>query len=321
MRASSASIPRTVLLAVVFFALATGALLADDEEKKVRANGIVLADTGGAHAFATVEEGESDLDDAEVLVNEEPLAYGLPIEFAVGERKLPVSLTLPVYHADLSGRVSPGNPVVFLARRGGETIYQRQNVILPEYIELLPAARSPWEPRLSRARWMPVAGAQDYIVERTDDPAAVVEVFAFSGDVDLMEFEGRTSSFLAATTDREAGEVVADAPPLASGRAEVGLELIGQGDQSHGGIKFHVHANNPRQIQQPGEVEISLKLHSGFSAAFVTAYDMGGNQIMTWKKVVTGKGKKKHVRFHVPPGATIVIGRKNTSLRGAVYRF
>ncbi|MCP4577014.1 MAG: hypothetical protein GY846_12100 [Deltaproteobacteria bacterium] len=210
----------------------------------------VSTDEEGTVAIASVTQGDLDIENATVSVNEVSLTYGMPLEFR-SEEGFDVDVTLPIYYADLS-QFTSGDRVDLVARAdNGALIYKRSMVTIPGKPTLLqPVAGQEFfasenvpvqwnEPSTDTKGY--VAGYVDsdalseestddddlgYYFEYVDAPKtemtvpsaytvvgdATFSVTAVSGDTDIFTSEeDPTDSFLVAgATDWIEGEITAD---------------------------------------------------------------------------------------------------------------
>lgn len=304
-----------VLSLAITVVLGSSGARADDS---VAARGIVLVEGDLTRVYAVVTRGREYLGDAELSVNGEVLTYGFPADGLEG-----IDPVLPVYHADLTGAVGSGDVVTFVAARGGQAIYERGNVRIPAPVRVLPVARSPWDPRIERARWEPVQGAEDYIVARSGDAEEAIRVLALAGDVDLVDAPRGTSFFLASTAGRlpsarNANETLQSPGPNA--RGEELLRMTPAGHETHGDIKYRMSVNDTNQITDPGTVVMTMKLDGGYSAAFVRVEKPEGGITWFWKEINFGSSKEFRLTFPVPRRAKISIGRYHADWRDPMYR-
>jgi hypothetical protein len=124
----------------------------------------VSTDKDGTAAIASVGDENSDIDNAEITVNDVMLTYGPSLRFRT-EKGLDVDIILPFYYADLS-KFTHGDALHLTARMSdGTMIYQRTNVTIP------------WNPTLVRPtqcqvirdaedvqmQWDRGAGAEGYV--------------------------------------------------------------------------------------------------------------------------------------------------------------
>ncbi|MBI4618148.1 MAG: hypothetical protein HY720_31400 [Planctomycetes bacterium] len=303
-----------VLSLAIPIVLAPNPARADDP---VAARAIVLVEGETTRVYAVVTQGREYLSDAEIMLNGEPLVYGFPGDGSEG-----IDPVLPVYHADLTGSVASGDIVMFVARRGGQTIYERGDVRIPAAVRVLPVARSPWEPRIARARWEPAEGAEDYIVARAADAEEGIRVLALAGDVDLADAPRGTSFFLASTAGRLPAAAGEGEAPRSSGasRGEESLRLSPAGHETHGDIKYRMSVNDTNQITDAGSVVMTMKLDGGYSAAFVRVEKPEGGISWFWKEINFGSSKEYRLTFPVPRRAKISIGRYHADYRDPMYR-
>jgi len=102
------------------------------------------------------------------------------------------------------------------------------------------------------------------------------------------------------------------------------LAFVKEYEKQFEGYTFKVRETDPGQIQNPGNVDISLKLRRfKISVAFIKAYDMNGNEYFSWekKKIMSSHENKYHVPFSVSPGTTIVLGTHDAHYRGGTYSY
>jgi len=107
-------------------------------------------------------------------------------------------------------------------------------------------------------------------------------------------------------------------------RASQGLSIVREYNKRIEGYTFKVRECDPSQIQAPGSVGFSIKMRGRkVSLAFITVFDINGNQYGTWpkKRIYKSKSKKWKPTISVSPGTTVVFGTHDASYRGATYNY
>lgn len=98
--------------------------------------GGVWSDDDGSGAIALVTEGETDIENAKLTVNDVSMSYGLPLEFMT-DSGINVEVILPVYYADL-GQLTSGDTVDLVAKNpAGSVFYQHAAVTIPGKASIL----------------------------------------------------------------------------------------------------------------------------------------------------------------------------------------
>ena len=323
--------------------------------------GSVWSDDDGSGAMALVTEGETDIENTKLTVNDISMSYGLPLEF-ITDSGLNVEVILPVYYADL-GQLTQGDTVDFVAKNpAGSVFYQHAAVTIPGKATIL----QPVEGASINVnedvtiRWNEGTNAEGYVADYLDISAfdgepvdeddtgmyteyvdastteatvpstytvvgdAIFSVEAVSGDTDIFTSgEDPTESFfIVGTSDSIEAKIAADTASKFSAaetqvpedrQAHEGLIRVKFYDKRIDHITYHVTESDPNQIQNPGTVTVSFKLkgHAYKAAiAWVTLYDMKGNQYASWNKVRQKRKSKKysHKFSSVQPGTTVVFG-------------
>jgi len=125
-----------MVLFLMFFSLSSvlfstsGCSDSDSSSSKTLVAGSVWSDDNGSGAIATVTEGETDIENAKLTVNDVSMSYGLPLEFQT-DSGLDVKVVLPVYYADL-GQLTSGDTVDFVVKNPvGSVLYQHAAVTIP----------------------------------------------------------------------------------------------------------------------------------------------------------------------------------------------
>lgn len=96
----------------------------------------VIGDATGMVAAADAELNGVQVTDAAISINGTPLTFGLPIAFAT-EGGLAVSETIPMYFADLTGVVAPGQTATLTANSAaGTLIYSSGPLTVPGLVAL-----------------------------------------------------------------------------------------------------------------------------------------------------------------------------------------
>ena len=120
-----------LFLSIGFIAAVSGCSGSDSTvtTNAVIASAVSTAEEGSV-AIASVTEGDLDIENATVSVNEVALTYGMPLEFQT-EEGFDVNVTLPIYYADLS-QFTSGDKINLVAIAGnGALIYNRSMVTIP----------------------------------------------------------------------------------------------------------------------------------------------------------------------------------------------
>ncbi|MFC1454329.1 FG-GAP repeat domain-containing protein [Verrucomicrobiota bacterium] len=310
--------------------------------------------TNETYAVASVFDDYMLYTNCTVSVNNTPLTYGFPILFT-NDNGLIVSLTLPVYYADLLS-VNTGDTVAVTAYNDSqELLFQSEQVTIPEQVTVLNPTNNQV---LSSAQdvdlsWTSVAGAQGYLVSylsdvdsNSDDNAGIYVNFmeststnvlisstnllagtgtftvgALAGSTNIFDSDYVSGSFFIAGTGDSTETTITNIPTL---NGTVGLQLVKSYRKTIEGIRFTIREYNPAQIQYPGTITVQVKLRKRHLAvAFIQAYDMNGNAYFSWKKVRKYKSKNKRYRINISarPGTTIVIGTKTTKLEVTSYSY
>ena len=310
--------------------------------------------TNGTYALASVFNDYMMYTNCTVSANNTPLTYGFPIVFT-NDNGLVISLSLPVYYANLSS-VNTGDTVSVSAYNSSqELLFQSEQVTIPEQVTL----RNPTNTQvLSSAQdvdlsWTPAAGAQGYLasylsdadpdsddnagfyVDFTDftstnalvsftnllEGTGIFSVFALAGDTNIFDSDGISTSFFIVGTGDSAETTITNTPSVEGTAA---LALVKAYRKTIEGIRFTIREYNPAQIQYPGTITIRVKLRKRrLAIAFIQAYDMNGKEYFSWQKVRKRKSKNKRYTINISarPGTTIVIGTKSTKLEVASYSY
>ena len=329
------------------------ALLSSSQKSQVAA--VVMHEgTNGTYALATVFNDYMVYTNCMISANNTPLTYGFSILYT-NDNGLVVSLTLPVYFADLSS-VNIGDTVSVAAYNSSqELLFQSEQITLPEQVELRnptndQALASSQDVNLS---WTPAAGAQGYLASyisaadpNSDDnegfyanftdstatnilipSASLLEglgtfsVSALTGDTNIFSSDNTSMSFFIAETSDSANITITNTPSV---EGAVALALVKSYRKTIKGIRFTIREYNPAQIQYPGTITIRVKLRKRrLAIAFIKAYDLNGNEYFSWDKTRDHKSKNKRYTLNISarPGTTIVIGTKSTKLEVATYSY
>ena len=124
------------------------------------------------------------------------------------------------------------------------------------------------------------------------------------------------------------GDDVVESPELSGDPSEErgaqGLRIVKEYSKKIKGYRFKVRECDPSQIQSPGTISLGFKLRRyKASIAFVTAYDMNGNQYYEWNKarIYKSKSRKYYPSFSARAGTTVVFGTHDASYRGGTYSY
>lgn len=137
----------------------------------------VLNSSEGTVAIASATDGEEDVTDANIGVNNTILAYGLPINFETDDG-LVIDLIAPIYYAEMND-ISEGDELNFRARdKFNAVVYKRDGVTMPAQITLTaPTSGQTFGVDEDIAmNWSDARDAEGYL-------ASYVELGAFDGDV------------------------------------------------------------------------------------------------------------------------------------------
>ncbi|MEA2014313.1 MAG: hypothetical protein U9N38_03290 [Thermodesulfobacteriota bacterium] len=125
-----------MVLFLMFFSLSSvlfstsGCSDSDSSYSKTLVAGGVWSDDDGSGAIALVTEGDTDIENAKLTVNDVSLSYPLTLEF-VTDSGIDVKVALPVYYADL-GQLTSGDTVDLVAKNpAGGVFYQHAAVTIP----------------------------------------------------------------------------------------------------------------------------------------------------------------------------------------------
>jgi len=293
---------------------------------------VVSTDDDGTVAMASVTEGDSDIDNAMVTVNDVVLNYGPSLEFQTAEG-FDVNVILPIYYADLS-HLTYGDKLHLTARMidDGTMIFDRRNVTIP----VKPTLVQPTKCQIIGAnedvpmQWDRAADAEGYVVgyvegdafdqDSTDDDVgiyaeyvdasiteatvpsaytvvgdATFSVSAVTGDTDIFtsEEDPTESFFIVETSDWVDAKIVASDYSSAENRGSQGL-ICKEYTKKIEGYRFKIRECDPNQISAPGTVQIGFKMRRyKASIAFIQAFDMKGNKYYSWEKKRIYKSKNK----------------------------
>jgi hypothetical protein len=272
----------------------------DNDSSKTVVTGLVATDADGTMALATVTKGDTDIEDAQITVNDVPLTFGLPLDFTT-DGGLHVNIVLPLYFANLSG-VNAGQVVDFLARSAfGTTLYERKGTIVPQramilsplagaeipvYEDFVVGWRSATDAQAYAAGYSE-EGAFDLFPARDDDVGfyadlvdsstsevtvpsaytlngpALAWVEALAGDVDILAAgNDEDSLFLASHNDDVEITITPDVPAEDDGspQASQGLRVVKNYDKEEKGLIFKMRECDPNQIQAPGTINLKFRM-------------------------------------------------------------
>jgi hypothetical protein len=163
---------------------------------------------------------------------------------------------------------------------------------------------------------------------------AIFSVDAVSGDTHIFmgEEDPDESFFIVSASDWIEAQIVENAGNnfsmaenrIKADRGSQGLRIAKAYKKKIEGYKFKVRECDPNQIQSAGTVIVGFKLRRyKASVAFVTLYDINGNQYASWKKarIYKSKSKKYYPSFSVSPGTTVIFGSHDASYRGGTYSY
>lgn len=316
-------------------------------------------DTLGCYAAASVYNIK-EMANVGVSVNGQALGYNHKLSFTTSAGRR-VSLDLPFYYSSLPN-VKTGNQVacsVYVPGPSGPSLmYRSKPAVMPGKIRMLtpPAGARLDAGKAVGMTWTPAAGVQGYLAyyhnpdDYTDseDGAWLIQylpgprtgftipagktvsgpaqfgALALNGDVQALTGSQDVNDcfMVTAAWDETAARITTPTPVPVPTPYYLGIAKTYSVKEE--GLRFTIRETNPYQMPHPGTVAVSLKMRKWrISIAFVTVFDMEGNEYYTWSKlrIYKRKNKKYTVIFPCRPGSTVVIGTHKASFRSAVYDF